>query len=494
MCESEAALAARLCQTGMSKDAIVSAFRASICNGTSLIDELAASGATDEAIARAIAAELGLAFASLPEGATIVASSAAYLAGPSHTRQLTVVTTERELLYFLAPTMANVSELKKIMSRNPDAKSGLRITTLPQLLDYIRSYHGSELMENCVHRIDGMEPERSSRVVLSGNQGMVVGAAASFILLGLTFHLHELWRAYHFASLMFFFACIVLRFMAMLRAKYPSPKSIHVPQRRSTYPFYSVMIALYKEAAVVPQLTLAMQKLNWPRSRLEVLFLCEADDAETLKAFEKQSLPHGFKVVPVPNIGPRTKPKALNYGLQLSRGEFIVVYDAEDRPHPDQLIEAWQRFEVSESKLACLQAPLVVSNASACLLSRLFAFEYAVHFAGMLPWLAGHRFILPLGGSSNHFRRACLDAAGGWDPFNVTEDAELGARLARCGYDVGVISRPTLEDAPTCVDPWLRQRTRWIKGWVHTWLVEMRNPAAFLRDVGVRRFIYSRPL
>ena len=150
------------------------------------------------------------------------------------------------------------------------------------------------------------------------------------------------------------------------------------------------MIALHKEAAVVSQISLAMQQLNWPRS-LEVFFLCEADDTETLEAFRHQRLPSGFRVIAVPDFAPRTKPKALNYGLELALGEFVVVYDAEDRPHPDQLLEAWLRFERSAKTLGCLQAPLVIANAGQSGLARLFAFEYAAHFGSLLPWLARNR-------------------------------------------------------------------------------------------------------
>ncbi len=124
----------------------------------------------------------------------------------------------------------------------------------------------------------------------------------------------------------------------------------------------------------------------------------------------------------------------------------------------------------------CLQAPLIIANTHAGWLTRLFAFEYAAHFRGVLPWLAHNQLVLPLGGSSNHFRRNCLEAVGGWDPFDVTEDAELGTRLARCGFQVDMLSTPTIEDAPVRAGVWLRQRTRRLKGWIQTWLVEMRRP------------------
>src|SRR5690606_32601106 len=123
-----------------------------------------------------------------------------------------------------------------------------------------------------------------------------------------------------------------------------------------------------------------------------------------------------------------------------------VLYDAEDRPHPFQLIEAWQRFRESGEDLACLQAPLVISNRRESWISAMFAFEYSALFKGILPWLARQRLVVPLGGTSNHFRRSTLESVGGWDPCNVTEDADLGLRLRRLGYRIGTITSPTYED------------------------------------------------
>lgn len=167
-----------------------------------------------------------------------------------------------------------------------------------------------------------------------------------------------------------------------------------------------------------------------------------------------------------------------------ARAAFVVVYDAEDRPHPQQLREAYTTFRNEPDEMACLQAPLIISNASSSWLSACFALEYSGLFRCMLPALAAHGLPLPLGGTSNHFRTAVLRRAGAWDPYNVTEDADLGLRLHRLGYRCGVIRRQTLEDAPTSLSVWLNQRTRWYKGWLQSWLVMTRAPFATARDMG----------
>jgi cellulose synthase/poly-beta-1,6-N-acetylglucosamine synthase-like glycosyltransferase len=199
--------------------------------------------------------------------------------------------------------------------------------------------------------------------------------------------------------------------------------------------------------------------------------------------------PAHIEVIIVPATAPRTKPKALNAGLALARGEYVVVYDAEDRPHPVQLLAALAAFEAGGEKLACVQATLDIDNAGVSWIARQFAAEYAIQFREVLPLLARLKLPLPLGGTSNHFRAAALTAAGAWDPFNVTEDADLGYRLARDGYHADVIGPPTFEEAPITFGAWLKQRTRWIKGHMQTWMVLMRDPVRTVREMGLAGFL-----
>jgi cellulose synthase/poly-beta-1,6-N-acetylglucosamine synthase-like glycosyltransferase len=219
-----------------------------------------------------------------------------------------------------------------------------------------------------------------------------------------------------------------------------------------------------------------------------VKLLVEGDDVETIAAaLAVAGAPH-IEVVIVPPAAPRTKPKALNVGLARARGDFVVVYDAEDRPDPQQLRAALAAFEDGDEALACVQAPLVVDNAEESWIARQFAAEYAIQFREILPFLARLRLPLPLGGSSNHFRTDALRAIGGWDAWNVTEDADLGYRLALEGYQSGVIGPPTYEEAPITFGAWRKQRTRWIKGHMQTWLVLMRDPIRAAREMGLTAF------
>jgi len=174
--------------------------------------------------------------------------------------------------------------------------------------------------------------------------------------------------------------------------------------------------------------------------------------------------------------------------LPFARGRFLVIYDAEDRPEPGQLRRALDAFSTNDEKLACVQASLTIDNSADNWLTALFTAEYAGQFDVFLPALTALGMPLPLGGSSNHFRIDALREVGSWDPFNVTEDADLGLRLARLGYRAIAVASPTYEEAPPQLGAWLRQRTRWLKGWMQTWLVHMREPGQLLRQLGVLRF------
>ncbi len=162
------------------------------------------------------------------------------------------------------------------------------------------------------------------------------------------------------------------------------------------------------------------------------------------RALRKHDLPPHFEVIVVPQGSPQTKPRALNYALQFCRGSLLTIYDAEDIPEPNQLREVARKFSGAGEKLACLQAQLSFYNPNENWLTRQFTAEYATLFGLILPALAAHNLPLPLGGTSNHFRTRNLRQIGGWDPYNVTEDADLGLRLARLGYRTGVRGKPHL--------------------------------------------------
>lgn len=256
----------------------------------------------------------------------------------------------------------------------------------------------------------------------------------------------------------------------------------------SSVPVYSILVPLYQEAEIVPQLARALAALNWPQERLDIQILLEADDAQTIAAAGQAAFPQNTRLQRVPAGGPRTKPNALNFGLSEAFGTYITVYDAEDIPNPDQLKAAHQAFQTASDDLVCVQAPLI-SDPTQSWIGTQWALEYAIQFGLILPSLALYRMPILIGGTSNHFRKDALQALGGWDSWNVTEDADLGMRIARAGLACGTISPPTLEDAPGQLSVWLAQRSRWLKGFIQTWLVLMRTPRKTGKQMGVVPFL-----
>ena len=254
----------------------------------------------------------------------------------------------------------------------------------------------------------------------------------------------------------------------------------------SDFPLYSVLVPLFREAHMVPEIVRALGRLDYPR--LDIKLILEEDDAETIAAAGAMAHDGRFEILVVPHSRLRTKPRACNYGLAFARGEFVVIFDAEDRPEPDQLKKAALVFRDAPD-VACLQARLGFYNADApSWLAKMFALEYGAWFGIMLPGLARLGVPIPLGGTSNHFRAAALRAVGAWDAHNVTEDADLGLRLARLGYRVAPLDSATYEEAATGIVNWTRQRSRWLKGHMQTTLVHLRRPRQFARAVGWWRY------
>lgn len=287
-----------------------------------------------------------------------------------------------------------------------------------------------------------------------------------------------------------FFCVVVLRTAALWHTSVgsrPARSIAAAAPEPAVLPHYSLLVPLYDEAHIVPDLVAALRAIDYPQDRMEVLLILESVDAKTLAAVRAAPLPPNIRVVVVPDGSPRTKPRALNYALRRATGDLVVVYDAEDVPEPDQLRHA-AALLAAHPGLGCVQARLNVLNDRETWLTRQFAIEYTVLFDCLLPTLERLGLPVPLGGTSNHFSRAVLDEVGGWDPFNVTEDADLGIRLARGGWAVKVLPSTTWEEAPASFRSWLTQRTRWLKGWMQTYLVHMRDPARTARDLGWLRF------
>ena len=253
-------------------------------------------------------------------------------------------------------------------------------------------------------------------------------------------------------------------------------------------PIYTVLVPMYKEPDVLPILTAALRRMDYPRSKLDIKLILEEGDIETIEAAKALALDATFEIVRVPPSLPKTKPKACNYALNLARGKYLTIYDAEDKPQPDQLKKAVLAFRKLGTQTACVQARLNYFNAEENWLTRMFTLEYSLWFDMFLPALDRLRVPIPLGGTSNHFDLAKLREVGAWDPFNVTEDADLGLRFSALGYRVGVINSVTYEEANSQVGNWIRQRSRWIKGYMQTWLVNMRDPIGLIRRVGIKGF------
>jgi cellulose synthase/poly-beta-1,6-N-acetylglucosamine synthase-like glycosyltransferase len=251
-------------------------------------------------------------------------------------------------------------------------------------------------------------------------------------------------------------------------------------------PLFTILVPAYREAGITQQLVDNLGGIDYPTAKLQILLLLEEDDQETIDAFRATAAPDHVHMVLVPAGQPRTKPKACNIGLALARGEFLVIYDAEDVPDPLQLRSVVAQFRASGPEVACIQCRLNYHNVEENLLTRMFTLEYSFWFTYMLRGLDRMHLPIPLGGSSNHFRTDVLRELGGWDPHNVTEDADLGLRATALGYKVAANPSITMEEACSRTGPWIRQRTRWIKGYMVTFLVHARHPIRFTRATGLR--------
>lgn len=433
---------------------------------------------TPDEIAAGIAEKLGIAVDSLDRSYSPFSLDAARTGVLSHGER-------GRTSFTVAARGTGIRRLTEWIAANPHARDILRIVAPERLAEHVRTIAARELAHEAVEGLRTRHPDLSAK-----RKGFVplhalaialcaVSAGAAFLIPDAGTIAAEYFLAFCFIA----WTCLRGAACAVPR---PSGRRAEIPER--FLPIYTIIVPLRHEAAVAAKLVGALKRIRYPREKLDIKILLEEDDHETRAAIAALKLHAPFEIIAPPKTGPQTKPKALAAALPFARGSFVTIYDAEDEPEPDQLRKAVAAFMAGPSDLACVQAKLAIFNPTDGWFSRQFAAEYAGQFEVFLPALARLGLPLPLGGTSNHFVTQILREVGGWDPYNVTEDADLGMRLARFGYRSETIDSTTWEEAPVNRGQWIRQRTRWMKGWMQTWIVHMRYPLRLWRDLGPRGF------
>ncbi|MEA2818634.1 MAG: hypothetical protein QOJ86_638 [Bradyrhizobium sp.] len=417
---------------------------------------------------------------------------------PLHDRQITQAAgfglmplwCDERMIWTLAPRHLAARTLCRLVAEYPDRTERLRLATSSNLHQFLLHQTNDVLGRAAVNGLRRRFPKMSAapaavarprrRRHLQRFKGPL-GIAALMLLPPII-----AFDAWSIVLAVWFLAFIGLRLWGSLTPRLPQPKLRRLPDDQ--LPVYTVIAALYREAKSVASLMQAIDAFDYPKEKLQVILALEPDDLATRAAIARLGPLPPVQVLIASAMKPKTKPKALNCALPFARGSFTAVFDAEDRPDPGQLRAALDAFRSQGADVACAQASLCIDNQESWL-SRTFAAEYAGQFDVFLPGLAAMRMPLPLGGSSNHFRTAVLREVGGWDAWNVTEDADLGFRLARFGYRSVTFDSTTSEEAPMRFKAWLGQRSRWMKGWMQTWGVHMREPRRLWRQAGPRGFL-----
>lgn len=373
------------------------------------------------------------------------------------------------------------------------ATASFVVATSWDIRNLVLTVFRAEIADEAANELFRQNPALSARVVFSRGQKIGFAALALVTLAALViWPVATIVTVITVVSVTFLASTVFKYAVAMQGAKYDVVERVTREEverlRDAELPVYTVLVPVFKEANIVPQLVGNLGRIDYPADKLEVLVLIEEEDHLTRDAYLASNPPPHFHLVTIPKGTPQTKPRACNVGLFFASGDYLVIFDAEDAPEPDQLKKALIAFRRGGEKTVCVQAALNYFNADENVLTRMFTLEYNYWFDYMLAGLDAYDLPIPLGGTSNHFRTAALAELGGWDPYNVTEDADLGIRASALGYRVGVINSTTMEEANTSIPNFIRQRSRWIKGYMQTSLVHARRPVALIREIGIRRF------
>lgn len=460
--------------------------------GVAAHEVLIASGYASEFVYyRALAARLGLAFIDARAHRSAEATLEPTRLRLPRTLRLLPLVVAGDVAIALAPRGGEVEALMARRDRLALSHIPLTMTTPTALREAVLRDAGRPLVEAAIGALPRWRPDLSAqdtparmrsvgRALLVGVAGLVGLGSLSLAALGAAVMLIGA------LGTALFGLGLTVR-LAALSAPSTDAPSPRIDDR--ALPTYTILVPLYREAHMVRQLVRALQALDYPAAKLDILFLLEADDRATRQAIADSDPLGRFGVVVLPEGVPRTKPRALQLGLMLARGRLLTIFDAEDLPAPAQLRAAAAALLAGGPRLACVQARLVIElgNRQNDWLARQFALEYTAQFGVLVPGLAQRGWPILLGGTSNHFRVSALKAVGGWDAWNVTEDADLGIRLARSGFRVAALDADTSEEAPKDRATWLKQRRRWHKGFMQTALTHFTRTGRLAAELGLAR-------
>jgi len=468
---------------GVPKIVLQHAVRLARGHGVSADEALLAEGLVDEEVFyRALAERLGLPF--LTTAVEIEAGSDFRSCAQRGYARLARNGERPE--WVCAPQGAAVGRLIGA-ARASRARPGLAITTRANFLDAAAGATLGAVARAAPFYAERVDPKLCARRATQG-AALPIAVAASLATVAMLFSPNgALALAAALPLALFFAAAVALRLAACLASLALDEPEIDLADER--LPLYTIVAPLYREARVAPQIARAIDRLDYPRAKLEVILVVEENDEATLCALRRWGPRAPHRILVAPRGDPQTKPRALNIAAAYARGEFLAVYDAEDMPEPKQLRRAAALFARAPRHVACLQASLSIDNGAVNRFTAFFALEYAGLFEVFNKGLAALDLPIFLGGTSNHFRMEALQAVGFWDAYNVTEDADLGLRLARAGFAVRTFRSHTREEAPEAFGALLSQRGRWMKGWMQTTLAHCRDPRRLFKDLGPKRAI-----
>ncbi|WP_127901704.1 glycosyltransferase family 2 protein [Solirhodobacter olei] len=370
------------------------------------------------------------------------------------------------------------------------ADVSLVVTSKFDILWALQNVFSADYSRRAVFDLAEHDPEMSAQTVFTVGQLVVGWALVTALALGLAFApivtliaINAVMSVFYLGNFLFK-AVLIWAGGQAAQQRAREVKAAVRGMRDEDLPIYTVLVPMFREPDVLPILVSALRKLDYPTARLDIKIVLEEGDTETIDAAVALGLEGIFEIIRVPPSQPQTKPKACNYALRFARGEYLVIYDAEDKPEPDQLKKVVAAFREAPDNIGCIQCRLNYYNRNENWLTRLFTLDYSLWFDLMLPGLERLGIPIPLGGTSNHFKMDVLRELRAWDPFNVTEDADLGIRMTQKGYGVRLVDSTTYEEANVSQGNWIRQRSRWIKGYMQTFLVHTRRPIHLVRTIG----------
>jgi len=228
-------------------------------------------------------------------------------------------------------------------------------------------------------------------------------------------------------------------------------------------PTFSVLIPAKNEQLLLPRLLESLLHQNYPKEKVEIIVIGDGSTDATVDVCREYAKKSRGRVKLLCGEGSKGKPCALNRALNVLKGDIVAVFDADNVPEPDALLNAARCF--LDESVTAVQGRTLAINSEINMLTKFVSLEESAWFEAYIRGKDALELFVHLKGTCQFIRKEALLGLGGWSEGHLAEDMEISARLTDRGYKIRYSSDVRAwQETPESLTQMFRQRVRWYRG------------------------------